>query len=182
MTMRALHLDFQRVYRPVPWLGLGLLLAAPLALGMVVGHYQAVTAEMRLWEGKAEQAARRSAQGATASRALSEQAARAQVIEVNLANQVVHQLRLPWNTLFTAVEAAARPDIALLALEPDMQNGSVKIGGEAKDFDALLSYVKDLSKREVFGTVVLQNHQIQRDVPEKPVRFNLIAQWRGGAS
>ena len=66
-------------------------------------------------------------------------------------------------------------------LEPDLQKGMVKIGGEAKDLDALLKYVRQLSEREVFGNVFLQHHEIQQADPEKPLRFFLLAEWKGGA-
>ena len=103
------------------------------------------------------------------------------MLEVKQANQVVRQLSLPWNALFKAVETSGGKSIALLSLEPDLQKGTVKISGEAKDFDALLEYVRQLSKREVFGSVLLQNHQIQQDIPEKPLRFSLLAHWKGVA-
>jgi hypothetical protein len=178
--MRALHLDYQRAYKPVPWLGLGVLLAAPVALALMAGYYQTLNEEIRFWENKAEQAAR-SARHATVARPLTDQEARAQMLEVKQANLVVRQLGLPLNALFNAVDSSGRQDIALLSLEPDLQKGAVKIGGEAKDFDALVNYVKDLSTREVFSSVMLQNHQVQRDIAEKPVLFTLIAYWKGVA-
>jgi hypothetical protein len=179
--MRALQLDFQRTYRPPPWLGHGVLVAALVALAAMAGHYQTLNEQIRFLQGKADQAARLPGHRAAASAPLSELAARAQMLEVKQANQVVRQLGLPWNALFNAVESSGSNEIALLSLEPDLQKGMVKIGGEAKDFDALLNYVKELSTREAFGSVLLQNHQIQRDIAEKPVRFSLIAQWKGAA-
>jgi hypothetical protein len=179
--MRALQLDFQRTYRPVPWLGLGVLVAALIALAAMAGYYQTVNEQIRFWQDKADRATRLSGYRAAASHPLTEQAARAQLLEVKLANQVVRQLGLPWNALFTAVETSGGKEIGLLSLEPDLQKGVVKIGGEAKDFDALLNYVKELSTREVFASVMLQNHQIQRHIPEKPVRFGLIGQLKGVA-
>ena len=179
--MRALQLDFQRAYRPVPWLGLGVLLAALLTLAAMGGHYQRLNRQIQAWEGKIDNISRLSSHLAPASRVVTEQQVRAQLQEVKHANQVVRQLALPWNELFKAVESAGTQDVALLSLEPDLQKSTVKIGGEAKDFDALLKYVKELSKREVFGSVMLQNHQIQQGIPEKPVRFTLIAHWKGVA-
>jgi Tfp pilus assembly protein PilN len=179
--MRAVQLDYQRTYRSVPWLALMTLAVVPLALGMMTGYYQRLNDEISFWQGKAEQAERRSGHDAAASRPLTEQAARAQMLEVKQANQVVRQLALPWNALFNAVDSAGKPEIGLLSLEPDLQKGTVKIGGEARHFDALLTYVKDLSAREVFASVMLQNHQVQKDIAEKPIRFTLIAHWKGVA-
>ena len=164
----------------MPWLGLGVLVAALLALAAMAGYYQKLNQQIGFWESQADHSARLSgARGV--SRPLTGEAARAQMLEVKQANQVVRQLGLPWNALFKAVEASGGQSIALLSLEPDLQKGTVKISGEAKDFDALLKYVRELSTREVFGSVMLQQHQIQQDIAEKPVRFSLIAHWKGVA-
>lgn len=178
--MRSLKLDYQRAYRPVPWLGLGVLVAALLAFAAMGGYYQKLNQQIGFWERQADHSARLSGPGGV-SRPLTGAAARAQMLEVKQANQVVRQLGLPWNALFKAVETSGGQSIALLSLEPDLQKGTVKISGEAKDFDALLKYVKELSTREVFGSVMLQQHQIQQDIAEKPVRFSLVAHWKGVA-
>ena len=179
--MRALQLDYQRPCKPVSWLGLGVLIAALVALAVLGGHYHRLNQQIRFWDNKAEHIARMSNQRPPGSRPLTGEAARVQMLEVKQANQVVRQLSLPWNALFKAVEGSGGKDIALLSLEPDLQKGTVKIVGEAKDFGVLLNYVKELSTREVFGSVMLQNHQIQLDIPEKPVRFSLLAHWKGVA-
>lgn len=179
--MRALQLDYQHVYKPLPWLGLGVLVAAVAALALMGSYYQTLDQQIVLWESKLDRIERLSSHRALASRPLTEQAARAQMLEVNQANQVVRQLSLPWNALFTAVEASSGQNIALLSLEPDLQKGTVKISGEAKDLNALLSYTRQLSTREIFDSVMLQNHQIQQADPQKPLRFSLLAEWKGVA-
>jgi hypothetical protein len=181
MAMRALQLDYQRVHRPVPWLGLAILVAALAGLAALAAYHQSLTRQLRFWQDQADGIARQSAQRAPASRPHSEQAARAQLLEVRSANQVVLALDVPWNALFKAVETAGGKGIALLSLEPDTQKGTIKISGEAKDLDVLLEYVKRLSASDVFSGVFLQTHQVQRDVPEKPLRFALLAHWKGPA-
>lgn len=177
--MRALRLDYQRSNKPVPWLGLGIMIAALAALTLMGGYYQALNHRIAFWERKIDHIERLSSHRVHASRPLTEQAERAQLLEVKQANQVVRQLSLPWNALFKAVETAGGQNIALLSLEPDLQKGTVKISGEAKDLDAMLAYVKQLSTREVFGSVFLQNHQIQQTDPEKPLHFSVLAYWKG---
>jgi Tfp pilus assembly protein PilN len=178
IVIHALFLDYQRTYRPFPWADL-LLLTAALGLAAAMGQYQrTLEKQIAHWEGQVNQIQRISGQLAQASRTLTGAAARAQRIEVNQANQVLRQLGLPWNTLFRAVEEPAGPDISLLSLEPDLQKGVVRIGGEARNFEALLAYVKQLSSREVFGNVMLLSHQVQQDHPDKPVRFALLAHWK----
>lgn len=179
--MHALRLDYQRSCKPVPWLGLGVLLVALAALAATADHYRTLTRQAAYWESKADRIEALSRHRMHAAPPLSEQAARAQMLEVKQANQVVRQLTLPWNALFRAVETAGGDGIALLSMEPDMQKGTVKISGEAKDLNALLNYVKQLSSRKVFGNVFLQDHKIQQTDPEKPLHFSLLADWKEAA-
>ena len=179
--MRVLRLDYQRTSKPVPWLGLGILAGALAVLALMGGYYQTLNQRIAFWESKADHIERLSRHRMHASLPLTEQATRAQILEVKQANQVVRQLTLPWNALFKAVETSGGENIALLSMEPDMQKGMVKISGEAKDLNALLTYVKQLSTRKVFGNVFLQNHKIQETDPQKPLHFSLLAYWKGAA-
>jgi hypothetical protein len=179
--MRALRLDYQRSNQSLPWLGLGMLVAALAALTLMGGYYRTLNQQVALWEDKVDRIERTSSHRALSSRPLTEQAARAQLLEVKQANQVVHQLSLPWNALFNAVETTSGQNIALLSLEPDPGKGTVTIRGEAKDLKSLLNYARQLSTREIFGSVMLQNHQVQQADPEKPLRFSLLAEWKGVA-
>lgn len=177
--MHALRLDYQRNNKRVPWLGLCVLAAALAVLALMGIHYQSLNHRIAVWERKADRIEQLSSKRAHASRPLTEQAASAQSLEAKQANQVLRQLSLPWNDLFTAVDTSGGQTIALLSLEPDIRKGMVKISGEAKDLDALLGYVKRLSTHAVFDRVSLQNHQIQQADPEKPLHFSLLAHWKG---
>lgn len=179
--MRALHLDYQRRTRPIPWLGLGVLVSALTALAMLASQYHELGQRTAMWEARAAHDERQSNDRARALRPVSGQAAREQALEVQHANLVLRQLSLPWDTLFRAVESAGGETVALLSMEPDIQKGTVRISGEAKNFDAMLEYVRQLGARDVFGSVHLQSHQIQQDDPQKPVRFSLLAVWKAGA-
>ena len=179
--MRALRLDYRRSGAPVPWLGLAALAGGLAMLVATAAYYRVLERRIAFWEARVERIERLSSRRIHASPPLTEQEARVQMLEVKQANQVVDQLSLPWNALFKAVEASGGKDIALLSMEPDMQKGTMKISGEAKDLDALLAYVEKLSARKVFDSVFLQNHKIQQTDPEKPLRFSLLAYWKGAA-
>ena len=179
--MRELHLDYQRAYKPVPWMGVGILAVALAALSLMAGYYRTLDQQIVAWEGKLDRIQRLSSHVALVPRPVTAQAARARSLEVTQANQVVRQLSLPWNALFKAVEPSGAQNIALLSLEPDPGDGTVTISGEAKDFSALLGYTKQLSTSGIFDSVMLKSHRIQQEDPEKPLRFSLLARWKGVA-
>lgn len=176
--MRALHLDYQRRTRRVSWIGLAVLGSALAALVLTAAHTRQLGQEIARWESRVDHEARLAGHRARALLPASAEAAREQVLEVQHANQVLRQLSLPWDALFSAVEASGGKHVALLSMEPDLKTGTVTISAEAKNFDAMLDYVRQLGKREVFGSVLLQNHQVQQTDPQKPVRFSLRAAWK----
>jgi Tfp pilus assembly protein PilN len=100
----------------------------------------------------------------------------AQALAVNAA---VLQLNLPWRALHDAVQAGTPARIALLALEPDAKKSTVRITAEAKSSDDMIAYVEQLQKSEWFSGVVLARHEINEQDPNRPIRFQLDAQWRG---
>ena len=53
----------------------------------------------------------------------------------------------------------------------------VRIGGEAKDFDALLAYITRLEQSKILNHVYLTSHEVRSQDAEKPVRFSLLANW-----
>ena len=41
-----------------------------------------------------------------------------------------------------------------------------------------MNYMTHLQGQAVLGSVYLQNHDVQQEDPDKPVRFSLIATWQ----
>jgi Tfp pilus assembly protein PilN len=107
-------------------------------------------------------------------------AARPRVPEAQAAavNAAVLQLNLPWRALHDAVQAGTPANIALLALEPDARKSTVRITAEAKSSDDMIAYVEQLQKSEWFNGVLLSRHEINEQDPNRPIRFQLDAQWR----
>ena len=97
--------------------------------------------------------------------------------EIRQANEILQQLALPWDALFQAVEATSEQEIALLSIQPDVGKRIVRIGGEAKNFDALLAYITRLEDSKILNRVYLTSHEVRTQVAEKPVRFALVANW-----
>ncbi len=171
MTVAMLHLDYQQNLA-FSWAGPVLLALTLMSLALTVAYYVELNNKAASWEDRLEQIERR--QGRLSSSGDRDGV----VLEVKHANEVLRQLTLPWDELFSAVESAAGKDVALLAMEPNAARHVVKISGEAKDMAALLNYVTQLEAQGVFGPVYLQSHQVQQQDPDKPVRFSLLATWR----
>jgi len=93
-------------------------------------------------------------------------------------NAAVLQLNLPWRALHDAVQAGTPANVALLALEPDARKSLLRITAEAKTSDDMIAYVEQLKKSEWFSGVLLARHEINEQDPNRPIRFQLDAQWR----
>ena len=93
-------------------------------------------------------------------------------------NAAVLQLNLPWRALHDAVQAGTPAHIALLALEPDAKKNTVRITAEAKSSDDMIAYVEQLQKVDWFSAVTLARHEINEQDPNRPIRFQLDAQWK----
>ncbi|MCC2954650.1 PilN domain-containing protein [Massilia sp. IC2-477] len=95
-------------------------------------------------------------------------------------NEAVMQLNLPWRDLVEAVRAATPASVALLALEPDAKRRSLRITAETKNSDDMLAYVAQMQEQGWFASVNLVRHEIAEQEPNRPLRFQLNAQWSGG--
>ncbi len=86
-------------------------------------------------------------------------------------------LSTPWADLFAALEGAPTDAVALLSIEPNVANRSVRLGAEARDSKAMLGYLAVLQHDVRLAQVVLIAHQAQLQTPGTPVRFQIQAQW-----
>jgi len=101
------------------------------------------------------------------------------VAQAQAVNDAVMQLNLPWRDLVEAVRAATPGNVALLALEPDAKRRTLRITAEAKNSDDMLAYVAKMEEQGWFGAVALVRHEIAEQEPNRPLRFQLSAQWGG---
>ena len=174
--MRTLELDFHSDRRKPRWPDVALLAAGLVgALGLGI-HSVDVFSQIRVLEAQQTAFERRADHAAVDPRlaALDAQQLRA---EVKQANDVLTQLALPWETLFKDIESSPQNHVALLAIEPDSDKRVIRITGEAKDFAAMLGYVRFLQGKESLTGVYLQSHHIEQRTAERPVRFVLVASW-----
>lgn len=97
--------------------------------------------------------------------------------QVQAVNDAVMQLNVPWRDLYEAVRAATPSNVALLALEPDAKRRTLRITAETRNSDDMLAYVAKMQELSWFGSVVLTRHEIAEQDPNRPLRFQVAAQW-----
>ncbi|WP_371764714.1 PilN domain-containing protein [Massilia sp.] len=180
--MRKVHIDFAppslaRAWHRAPRGTWSLLI---IALGLAPGLGSSITQYRRL-QGVEAQRTAQVAQAQARAVARAPVAAPARTVppaQAGAVNTSVQQLNLPWRGLHDAVQAATPATIALLALEPDARKSSVRITAEAKNSDDMIAYVEALQRVEWFTTVLLARHEINEQDANRPIRFQIDAQWR----
>lgn len=175
--MRALSLDYRKTNRFWHWVGIAILILAIGSAAKLGSYYLVLSKEMAHLENLIARIERKLHSNRIAPPTSVAEMQRLEV-EVNSANDVLLKMGLPWDVLFQTMEASNNDNIALLGIDPDSKKGKIKISGEAKDFDALLGYIRILQKSNFFTEVYLQHHQVQELDPDKPIRFTLDASWK----
>lgn len=171
--MRALELDFVPARRVRPARVLWLLLAV-VAVLLTGWQYRLLTDNLQQFQALAnhnQQALQRI--NPLAERKL-DPALQKQIVQ---ANATWDELTQPWDTLFTELEAASNKQVALLALEADGKKRLLRITAEVKQRQALLDYMSRLEKLPSVSGVALQEHHINLQDKELPIRFTLQARW-----
>ena len=167
---RTLSIDFVRRTWRIDRVALALLIAAAL-LGAAA-----------LWQMRAgrEALATLEAELATQQRAGQHAVAvRAQTTigpeRTRAMNDAIRRLNLPWEDILVALNKAASPQVALLALEPEPSNSIIKLQAEAKSFEAMLAYQRELEA--LFPEAILTRHEVLLKEPGAPLRFSIQTRW-----
>jgi hypothetical protein len=93
-------------------------------------------------------------------------------------NQITRQLNTPWPAILDALESTTPEAVALVAIEPDPQQGSVRLQVEAKTLDTLLGYTEMLKAAAPFQEVVLIKHETNEQDATRPMRLSLDARLK----
>lgn len=170
-----LRIDFSRnAQKAKP--GSVLLVAGALAFSISVAWLSGVTHEhekVQKQVGDVTQLLRRSPAKIEATRRDDRELQK----EVSVANSVIQQLSIPWDSLFSDVESAASADVDLLSVQPDAANRLVRINGEAKEFMAIIGFIRRLEEADDLENIVLQGHEVKTQDPLRPVLFSITAAW-----
>jgi hypothetical protein len=97
-------------------------------------------------------------------------------------NQLVRQLNMPWSSLLDTLETASPDDIAVVSIEPDGAQGSVRLQVEAKTLDSLLAYAGTLKSIDLFDSVTLIKHETNDQESTKPLRLSLDIRLKSGTT
>ncbi len=92
----------------------------------------------------------------------------------------IRPLATPWSALLNDLEAATQEtsnDIALLEVWPDKAKHRVRISAEARTLQAALGYIKTLQNASSLLYPVLEKHEVRSGDSERPVRFEVAAEW-----
>lgn len=158
--------------RRVPWSGWAMLLAALLLAAVLVADYAnrlglRSTMELDVRQGRVQQQSRDPAVSAAVA------------AEMRFADAALAAGRIPWEALFSDIEAAAAPGIVLLRLHPRGASREIHITGEAVEIDVLAAYLLRLGSRPGLNGVRLLGHQPLARNGGPAVRFELVVGWRG---
>ncbi len=178
MTVAPLQLDFRRA---VPsrwrWLGWGLLLAAVAAVVAVADRHTVIEQRHAAVQAR-HQALSLAVRAAEPRRGAGPAAADAQVVaDLRRANLIIDQLTIPWETLFSAVEAADMRGLGLLSLAPTARDRSLRVSGEARNLADLLAYVDRVAAQPALSQVHLLGHNSVQREGAAVVSFTLAATW-----
>jgi hypothetical protein len=173
MSMRRLELDFLRSGRRTGWAA-WTLLAIALAFALDLGRsWIVLSGEIERKEAHLSARAgefRRDSVMRVSSRPMREG-------ELGAARDTLRRLSVPWEAFFGALEAAQSERAWLLSIEPDVQNGTVTLAGEARDYLAALSYVANLEQQKFLSRVHLVKHETRQNDPRRPLAFVVSASW-----
>ena len=104
---------------------------------------------------------------------------------VSAVNAAVSRLNLPWPDMLGQIERAQTPGVSLVAIEPDVARGVVRLLGQAVGPDGLVDYVRGLSVQPAFSGVAILKHRAGPAAASAiaptgapPLEFTLEVAWR----
>jgi hypothetical protein len=172
--MRALRVDFVANNQPKWWgcllAGLGILLALACWQRYSEIEHQSEAVQSALAEAGKQAGLAPSRQPRQASSPTTQ-------LAMQQARSLADFLQIPWNALFTGLEAASSADVALLGIEPDTGKHQLKLSAEAASRDAVFDYMQRLEATPQFSQVVLLKHEKQQEQADQPWRVVLVATW-----
>ena len=98
--------------------------------------------------------------------------------QAKMVNLAIKQLNLPWRDLLQTLEQATPKEIALLTLDPDAKNRTLRVQAESKNSLDMTAYLKKLRQAGLFESVILTRHEVNEQDSNRPLRFQFEARWQ----
>jgi hypothetical protein len=92
--------------------------------------------------------------------------------------RVVATLEYSWEPMFKALEATQSKKIALLSLDANQTKKQVRVVAEARTLTDAVEYIGLLQRQPAIKRALLQQHEVQSEPAEHPVRFTLLLEMR----
>jgi hypothetical protein len=92
--------------------------------------------------------------------------------------EMIHQLNLPWNHLFNALEQMQNNDVVLISVVPNHSRQQIELSGEARNLSVIFAYIESLEALPMLEHVTLLKHQVIESNPYQPVEFSILAGWK----
>lgn len=172
MMPARIDIDFARQPRRIPLPGLVLMLAGCAFGSWVFSDFHDRRLQSELLD---VQLARYSITGSRATPVDVDSKARERMAAVT------QPLATPWSALLNDLEGAIQnsgSDIALLQVAPDRDKREVKISAEARSLPAVFDYMTTLQNATTLRYPVLEQHEVRTAMRERPVRFEISAEWQ----
>lgn len=97
--------------------------------------------------------------------------------EFKAVNVAIDDILLPWSALFGALEQANQQEVKLLAVEPKMQDYSIRIIAVAFSVGNMLAYIKRLNEHDMLNLVDLISTESVDVNGQAATQFKLKVRW-----
>jgi hypothetical protein len=181
--MSRMKLGFPYSGQNVRSIDISLLLIGLIVLLATFYQFKRISEESSYWSVRVEKLEKEQPRTTATTTARARTASRSrdtgQEISKDLekANVILQQINLPWESLFDSIEHITTEDIALLSLQPNVTNRTLRIRGEARNMAVLLDFVEAMEREVIFEKAHLVNYKIKQDSPYRPIDFLLTAVW-----
>lgn len=167
-----MHLDFVAPRARAPYVGAALLALGVLSVAVALVSYRASFERREGLELKLAQASRLTHRS-SANLALA-------ALDAAVSDRAARELLVPWTKLLADLETASRKsqdEVSVLSVEPDEAKHQVHITGESKSLARAIAYVELLQSSRSLKYPMLDRHELKKDDPQHPVRFELTGEW-----
>lgn len=93
------------------------------------------------------------------------------------AQNVLTRLKVPWSSLFAALEEAAGADVAVLRVEPDAARREVRVTVETDNIAHAIAYATRLQSNGSFPNVYVASQRPSSGSPVRPLQVVIAGRW-----